>query len=106
MDLNGKTPLVTGSGSGIGLPFAEKLSREGCSIVIADLDVRPKAEDEVKKYSGALTRAVYVRTNVTDQAQLQAAFDKAIEIFGSLDVVCPVAGIFEPEFRPLLSHPN
>jgi NAD(P)-dependent dehydrogenase (short-subunit alcohol dehydrogenase family) len=39
---------------------------------------------------------MFVQTDVTNWDELQNAFDKTIERFGRLDIVCPGAGVFEP----------
>lgn len=94
LSLNGKAALVTGGGSGICLELTRKLLAAGCSVVIADLALRPEAEEVVAK--AFEPRAVFIKTDVSDWGQLQAAFDKVMEEFGRLDVVVPGAGVFEP----------
>lgn len=91
----GKTALVTGGGSGLCLEFTKGLLSNGCNVVIADLRLRPEAQAVVDAKGGS-ARARFIETDVTNWAQLQKAFDFALKEFGSLDIVCPGAGLFEP----------
>jgi 3-hydroxybutyrate dehydrogenase len=50
MNVEGKTAVITGAGSGINLSFAKLLLSKGCNIVIADLALRPEAEALVSQY--------------------------------------------------------
>ncbi|CZT15435.1 related to 15-hydroxyprostaglandin dehydrogenase [Ramularia collo-cygni] len=96
LSLQGKAALITGGGSGICLELTRKLLAAGCSVIIADLALRPEAE-EVVNHSPE-PRAVFIKTDVADWNQLQAAFDKCLEEFGRLDIVVPGAGVFEPSW--------
>jgi NAD(P)-dependent dehydrogenase (short-subunit alcohol dehydrogenase family) len=95
LQISGKTALVTGGGSGICLELTKKLLAGGCNVLVADLSLRPEAE-EVIKDGGKSAKAVFVKTDVTSWAELQNAFDSAIKSFGRLDIVVPGAGVFEP----------
>lgn len=93
-DFNGKTALVTGGGSGISLAFALRLLESGCNVLVADLALSPEAQALEKYTTGP--KAVFQKTDVTDWSQLDAAFKTALDIFGSIDIVCPGAGLSEP----------
>ena len=93
-DLKGKTALVTGGGSGISLAFTLRLLEAGCNVVVADLALSPEAK-ALDKYTSS-PKAVFQTTDVTDWAQLDVAFQTALTTFGSLDIVCPGAGLSEP----------
>lgn len=103
LDTSGKTALVTGAGRGICLAFAQELLNHGCNVVVVDLTLSPEAEAVYHHYQQGPARAKFIKTDVTEWAQLQNAFDLAISEFGRLDIVCPGAGIFEPVS---LSWPN
>jgi len=98
MNVEGKTAIVTGAGSGINLCFAKILLENGCNVIFADLALRPEAEAVVAQYpltsSGA--KAVFQKTDVVDWAQLDEMFEVAIKNFGGADIVCPGAGVYEP----------
>lgn len=64
LGLSGKTALVTGGGSGIFLELTKKLLTGGCNVVVADLSLRPEAEDVVEKGAGS-ANSVFVKTDVT-----------------------------------------
>jgi len=96
--VKGKRALVTGAGSGINYCFASLLLSRGCSVLIADLSLRPEAESLIKEYSSGSPRAIFQKTDVTEWTQLHSAFDLCIKEFGGIDLVCPGAGVFEPPF--------
>jgi NAD(P)-dependent dehydrogenase (short-subunit alcohol dehydrogenase family) len=88
MDINGKVALVTGGASGLGLATVRKLHADGASVVVVDL---PSSEGEtIAKELGE--RAAFVAADVTDEAQVQAAVDKATSL-GELRVTVNCAGI-------------
>ncbi|KAM0703206.1 hypothetical protein Q7P35_009144 [Cladosporium inversicolor] len=93
-DLNGKTAIVTGGGSGISLAFTLRLLEAGCNVVVADLALSPEA-DALNKYTET-PKAIFQKTDVTDWAQLDAAFKTAHDSFGRIDIVCTGAGLSEP----------
>lgn len=101
INVNGKTAIVTGAGSGINFCFAKLLLSRGCNVILADLALRPEAAELVSRYpvTGSKTdtpRAVFQKTDVRDWAQLDEMFAVATAHFGGADIVCPGAGIFEP----------
>lgn len=101
LDIHGKTALITGGASGIGLELSRRLLSGGCNVVIADLTLRQEAEEltnNTNSTNGA--RASFVETDVTKWNELQNSFDYAIKTFGHLDIVFPGAGIFEPPVVP------
>lgn len=88
MDISNKIALVTGGASGLGLATARRLTEAGGSVVIADL---PSSDGElIAKRLGDRVR--FVPTDVTDEAQVQAAVDAASGL-GGLHVVVNCAGI-------------
>ncbi|KAK2029761.1 short chain dehydrogenase [Colletotrichum zoysiae] len=104
----GKTAIITGAGSGINLCFAELLLAQGCNVVIADLFLRPEADVLVSKYqdADAKPRAVFVETDVTSWPALSNMFNVAVSEFGSFDVLCPGAGIYEPHWSSFWHPPG
>lgn len=77
----GKTVVVTGAGSGIGLEMVRGFLARGARVLAADLDVTAVPGD-----------AVAVRTDVTDRAQVEDLIGRAVAT-GPLDVLCNNAGI-------------
>ncbi|KIW27072.1 uncharacterized protein PV07_06850 [Cladophialophora immunda] len=96
--IQGKTAIVTGAGSGINLEFARLLLEHGANVLFADLGLRPEAEKLVQKYQSTPNKAVFQRTDVTSWSDLDAMFAAAQQHFGSIDIVCPGAGVFEPHW--------
>lgn len=89
--LAGKTAVITGGASGIGLATARRLRAEGANIVIGDMDpvAGAKAAEEVE--------GIFVAVNVTDEAQVDNLFDEAVKKYGSLDIAFNNAGISPPD---------
>jgi NAD(P)-dependent dehydrogenase (short-subunit alcohol dehydrogenase family) len=96
MQLNSSTvALVTGGGSGLGGATARRLAADGATVVIVDLDgsPAPSVVDELEaRRSGS---AVFVPADVRDEAQVQAAVDRAAGL-GELRVAVSCAGVGTP----------
>lgn len=92
--LAGKTGVVTGAGSGLGRGIAEGLARAGARVGLLDLDLNA-AEETHARISDAVAphHSLAVECNVTDEAQVAAAFARVAEAFDGVDVCVPAAGI-------------
>ncbi|KAG6157634.1 hypothetical protein E4U11_001493 [Claviceps purpurea] len=106
LDIRGKTALITGGASGIGLQVTRQLLAGGCSVMIADLKSSDELDVLVQGAHEGHTRASFVRTDVTKWQELDALFSQTVQEFGQLDIVIPVAGIFEPEGVSSFWQPN
>ena len=85
MQIDGKTLIVTGGGSGLGAATARMLAGAGARVVLADVaDAGPLAAE----LGGA-----YLRTDVTSEADGQAAVDLALSRFGALHGLVNCAGV-------------
>ncbi|KAF2015618.1 NAD(P)-binding protein [Aaosphaeria arxii CBS 175.79] len=110
--VRGKRAIVTGAGSGINFSFAALLLSRGCSVLIADIALRPEAKELVEKYSAGgdkkegEARAVFQETDVTQWTQLERMFEVAQREFGGVDVVCPGAGIYDPHWSNFWHPPG
>ncbi|MBN9742707.1 3-oxoacyl-ACP reductase FabG [Amycolatopsis sp. A1MSW2902] len=89
--LNGRTAVVTGGAQGIGFAIAERFVAEGARVVLGDLDL-DATEAAVRRLGGTEVAAA-VRCNVTDSSDVDALLARAVDGFGSLDVVVNNAGI-------------
>jgi rhamnulose-1-phosphate aldolase/alcohol dehydrogenase len=92
--LVGKVALVTGGAGGIGSATAARLMRDGACVMLVDRDV--SALDEVrtgfaKQFGKDVVRAAVC--DVTNEQQVQAAFDDCAREFGRLDILVANAGI-------------
>src|SRR5882672_7363849 len=91
-NLKGKTAVVTGGASGIGRALCLAFAGEGANVVVADIDEAGMAETAtgVKK---AGTRALTVKTDVTQLASVQGLAERAGKEMGGVHVVCNNAGV-------------
>jgi NAD(P)-dependent dehydrogenase (short-subunit alcohol dehydrogenase family) len=89
--LDGKIAIVTGAASGIGRGIANLFSREGATVVIADINEAGGAE--VARECGSETgRAVFQRVDVTSEGDVRAVIDGTVARFGRLDIMVNNAG--------------
>lgn len=92
MSLAGKVAIVTGSGRGLGLSYAQELARQGASIVINDVDESVAAE-AVASITAAGGKAVSVVAPVGSTETAKALVASAVENFGRLDIMVTNAGV-------------
>ncbi|MBI1338662.1 SDR family oxidoreductase [bacterium] len=90
--LQGRVAVVTGASSGLGRRFASLLAREG-ACVAAFARREDRLADLVSEITGAGGRALAVRCDVTDEAQVVAGFDRCEAEFGPADTLINNAGI-------------
>lgn len=88
MRLEGKVALITGSAQGLGAAIAERLAREGCQLVVADIN-----QDAVEKVAANLPQAIAVTVDVTNEESVEAMVDQTTKIYGRLDLLVANAGI-------------
>ncbi len=90
----GRIALVTGGAGGIGAASAARLLAEGACVMLADRDTAAVEEVRAgfaKRYGKDVVRAAVC--DVTDEAQVRAAFDACAREFGGLDILVANAGI-------------
>ena len=93
MNLKGKTAIVTGGNSGIGLSIVLELAKQGANIVI-DYVVHPETAEDLEKQVLALgDKAITVKADVSKVADLQSLVDAAVKNFGRLDIMVNNAGV-------------
>lgn len=89
MEINGKTFLITGGSSGLGAATAQTLAASGAKVVIADIN--ENAGNAIVEEIG-VDKALFVKTDVSDEASAQGAVDAATG-FGELRGAVNCAGI-------------
>jgi NAD(P)-dependent dehydrogenase (short-subunit alcohol dehydrogenase family) len=87
-----KTVFITGGLSGIGKACAMAAAKEGANIVIADIK-SANTEKAMQEIQTENAKAVFVECDVSVFAQVQAAIEKTIDTFGTLDIALNNAGI-------------
>jgi NAD(P)-dependent dehydrogenase (short-subunit alcohol dehydrogenase family) len=94
-DFHGQVALVTGAGSGMGLATVHAFAQAGASVVLADVD-----DDALRVTTEELTaaghRALGVKCDVSDEAQVAAIVERTVDTFGRLDMAYNNAGIQIP----------
>src|SRR3954468_13049397 len=90
-----RVALVTGGARGIGRAAALRIAEEGRDIVIADL--LDLGSEVVKEVEALGQKAIFIPTDVTDEAAVKATVDQTIAQFGRLDILVCCAGILGKE---------
>jgi 3-oxoacyl-[acyl-carrier protein] reductase len=96
MRLKDKIALVTGSSRGIGSAVAVAYAREGADVVVNYSSSPGAAEEVVKTIEDLGRRAIAVKANVADKADVEQMVDRAIETFGRVDILVNNAGFTRP----------
>jgi NAD(P)-dependent dehydrogenase (short-subunit alcohol dehydrogenase family) len=92
MDISGKTAIVTGAASGIGLGIATALAEAGANVVMADIQ-KDAVEQAAHGLSGTNKRVMPVRIDVTQEQSVLNALAEAKRAFGKLHIACNNAGV-------------
>ncbi|XP_067652660.1 15-hydroxyprostaglandin dehydrogenase [NAD(+)]-like [Haliotis asinina] len=94
MKVSGRIALVTGAAQGLGKAFAEALLENGAKVLISDVNAEA-GEATLKAFQEKYgeNNVMFVRADVTSQAQMEAVFQQVHERFGGLDIMSNNAGI-------------
>jgi len=84
--LKDQVAVITGAGSGIGLAVAQRFARAGARVVSADLHGVDNGTE--------IKNSIFVKTDVTDEEQVQRLMQAAVDEYGQLDIVVNNAGVF------------
>ena len=91
--LKNKVAIVTGGGSGIGRATCERFAEEGASVVIAERD-EASGKDTAALITKKGAKALFVRTDVADEASIQNMVAAAVHAFGTINVLVNNAAVF------------
>jgi sorbitol-6-phosphate 2-dehydrogenase len=86
--LTGQIAIITGAAQGLGEALARRLDREGCKVVVADINY-----EAAKKVARSLSEATAVAVDVTKEEQVAAMVGAAVEKYGRLDLLVSNAAI-------------
>ncbi|MBM3947154.1 MAG: SDR family NAD(P)-dependent oxidoreductase, partial [SAR202 cluster bacterium] len=98
LNLDGKTVVITGGGTGLGREMVRHMARAGADIVIAARRMGPieEAAAEVREMG---RKSIAVSTDATDTKQVAALFERTLREFGKVDVLFNNAGIVRGQAR-------
>lgn len=91
--LAGKVAIVTGGAQGLGRAIAERFAREGCSVIVADVNEAGAKEAAAALAAATSQRVVGVKVDVSREAEVERLFVDAERDFGRVDVVVSNAAI-------------
>jgi len=95
----GRNAIITGASGGIGRAVAERLARDGFSVVLNYAGNAAKAEEAVSAITAAGGRAAALKADVASATDVEQLFKQAGERLGTIDVVIHCAGIMP--LRPI-----
>lgn len=95
--LENRVAVITGAGSGIGKATAIRLASEGAKVVV--VDTNPESGESIAKEVGGL----YVKADVTNQAQVANMYKVAFDTYGRIDIAFNNAGISPPDDDSILT---
>ncbi|KAJ4287735.1 hypothetical protein N0V90_012439 [Kalmusia sp. IMI 367209] len=102
--LHNKVAIITGSASGIGRAIALTFASEGATVIVSDIqetsrlaaaegaDGHLTTVQEIEKLGG---RAIFVKTDISKAAEVEALIEEAVTLFGRLDIMVNNAGTGE-----------
>jgi|ERR1051326_3577305 NAD(P)-dependent dehydrogenase (short-subunit alcohol dehydrogenase family) len=102
MRFKDKVCLVSGGGSGIGKATCLRLAREGGRVAV--LDINDDGNETVQEITKAGGEAIFVKTDVSNSAQVQAAVKAAVDKWGAVHVVVNDAAMMT--FKPIVELPD
>lgn len=95
--LAGRTALITGGNTGIGRAIAKAYAAEGADVAIAWIDRESDAKTLVSEIESLGRKAVAIRTDVTQEADVVALVQGTVNQLGKLDILVSNAGIQRPQ---------
>jgi sorbitol-6-phosphate 2-dehydrogenase len=96
-NLQDKSAIVTGGAQGLGQAISHRLAREGCRVLIADVNEKGVTESAAAIAKETGRNVLGVKVDVTQEADVKMLFDRAAREFGRVDIVVANAGILIAE---------
>jgi len=90
--LNGKVAIVTGASRGIGRGIAERLGRDGATVVVNYAGSQQEAEEVATEITAQGGKAIALQANMSNLEDIRRLFQKTVEQFGQLDILVNNAG--------------
>jgi NAD(P)-dependent dehydrogenase (short-subunit alcohol dehydrogenase family) len=99
MILKNKIAIVTGARQGIGQGIALALAKEGCQVVVSDINLADcqKVVTEVEKFG---VKGLAIQCDVSKKAEVDKLIEETVKKFGQLDILVNNAGIYP--FKPFM----
>ena len=91
-EFSGRTAVITGGASGIGLAVARRMGTEGMNLVLADIE-QPALDNVVAEFEAAGVSVIGVETDVSDLESVRALSQAAAERFGNVHFLFNNAGV-------------
>jgi 3-oxoacyl-[acyl-carrier protein] reductase len=91
-NLKDKVAIVTGSSRGIGRGIAERLGRDGASVVVNYAGSEQEANDVVKAIGDMGGKSIAIQANLSQVSDIRRLFTETIQHFGQLDILVNNAG--------------
>jgi 3-oxoacyl-[acyl-carrier protein] reductase len=91
--LTSKVAFIQGGSRGIGAAIAKRLARDGAAIALTYVSSPQKAEEVVKEIEAAGGRAIAIKADSSDAAQIKAAVQQAADTYGKIDILVNNAGV-------------
>ena len=95
--LKDRIALVTGGAQGLGAAICQRLATEGAHVVVADLNLEGAEATAIEIEAATGRQAIAVRVDVTDEPQVEAMVQRAMDEFGRLDILVSNAGVLIAE---------
>lgn len=93
MNLEGKVALVTGASRGIGKSIALSLAEQGSKVVVNFVKEKERALETVSEIERAGGAAFPIQADVSNEEQVKAMIEKAVEVYGTIDILVNNAGM-------------
>lgn len=93
INLKNKVAIVTGAGKGIGKGIAQALAKEGCNVVVSDINEND-CQVVSKELSGQGIKSIGIKCDVSNAAEVENLFAKTGKEFGKVDILVNNAGVY------------